>query len=283
MSFISIKEIRTFCQQYTCETLTSDPKNKKAISSFTASNYGELLVDYLKNHAWEQDKDGKTKVYLIKDKNGEIAFYFSLKCGLLYKKQEEVELGQEKEYYLDVICDIMEGTSRQDWSSLKELEDLLMEDFGYDETQKLLKIATYRVESKKDRERDLSKITHVEDCYPAIELMHYCKNTSYYGYKYKDIPFGFVLFWCVVVPQICRITETIGCEYVYLFAADESNAEKNSLIGHYRNAYKFNPMTEAIILKPEYDRNCCALVQEISALKENMLGIWEEYQEPHIL
>ncbi|SEJ96030.1 hypothetical protein SAMN05660742_12920 [Propionispira arboris] len=279
MSFISIKEIRTFCQQYTCETLTSNPKNKDAILSFTTTEYGEPLVNYLQNDAWKHDEDGKTKVYLIKDSKDEIAFYFSLKCGLLYKK--EMELDQEKEYYVDSIYKIMENTTDTSQHELDGLYTDVLATFDVKGATELFNIARSRLEAKKDQERDPSKTTHVAECYPAIELMHYCKNTSYKGYKYTEVPLGFVLFWEVVVPQICRITETIGCEYVYLFAADKSDRSHHRLVDHYRNAYKFDSMTDAVVLKSDYETDCYTLTQDISALKENREGIWKERMEDY--
>ena len=38
--------------------------------------------------------------------------------------------------------------------------------------------------------------------------------------EHLDFPLGFGIFWEVIVPRILEITEHIGCQYLYLFAAD---------------------------------------------------------------
>ena len=66
----------------------------------------------------------------------------------------------------------------------------------------------------------------------------------------------------------------MGCKYIYLFAADRteefevSNVRK--LIRYYRNAFKFYECDEDdfIIVKPDYDKDCYGLIQEVNKLEK---------------
>lgn len=51
-------------------------------------------------------------------------------------------------------------------------------------------------------------------------MKHFCKNEMYIPDEHLDFPLGFGIFWEVIVPRILEITEHIGCQYLYLFAAD---------------------------------------------------------------
>lgn len=74
-----------------CERLTSNSENKELIKSFT-NKRNRGLAESLKNSAWEEDGQGHIAYYLIKDKNGHILFFFSLKCGVLFELLDKKEL-----------------------------------------------------------------------------------------------------------------------------------------------------------------------------------------------
>lgn len=42
------------------------------------------IVNTLQNEAYEDDANHRVAYYVVKNNSGEILFYFSLKCGLLY-------------------------------------------------------------------------------------------------------------------------------------------------------------------------------------------------------
>ncbi len=67
-----------------CERLSANADNLRYVGDFI--NYqNESLADTLKNEAFEEDEKGNIAYYLIKDPDGKILFYFSLKCGSLYE------------------------------------------------------------------------------------------------------------------------------------------------------------------------------------------------------
>lgn len=90
-----------------------------------------------------------------------------------------------------------------------------------------------------------------------MELRHFCKNINYQTEKRK-VPLGVGLFWEVIVPQICKITDLAGCKYLYLFAADNTPTKENhqktrKLVQYYKNDLKFDDIQGLTIIKPTYD------------------------------
>lgn len=73
-----------------CERLSNNEENLRAIGSF-CNNKNPNIVDTLQGSAYEEDESGAIAYYLIKDALGNILFYFSLKCGLLYDEFIEGE------------------------------------------------------------------------------------------------------------------------------------------------------------------------------------------------
>ena len=81
------------------------------------------------------------------------------------------------------------------------------------------------------------------------------------------------MFWKFIVPIIFKIQSLIGCQYLFLFAADMS--EDNNLINYYNVALKFEQPEHIGTNKPKYDFCCRFMCQEINTLKTNQ----EEYFE----
>lgn len=216
-------------------------------------------------------------MYLIKDDSDRIASYFSIKCGLLYSKISELnKLPEPDKTYATYIMEALRDGDQETLTSFMSSTQ-----YTYKELDNFHRIALDELGMKKDDE-DKSSTYNVTECYSAIELRHFCRNSNYSMEKYKTIPLGFGLFWEVIVPNICKITNLIGCKYVYLFAADKSDCcrgDDRKLVNYYKRAYKFDLGVDQTIVKPAYDDECFGLIQEISQLKENRTGIWKTYIE----
>lgn len=160
-------------------------------------------------------------------------------------------------------------------------------EYGASEFKKidaLFDVADKRIDIKNETQElgDGDSSLKVDCCYSAIELQHLCRNELYIPNQEIQIPLGFGIFWEVIVPEILSITQKIGCKYLYLFAADHSeNSDIKKLVYYYKNAFKFYECDEdeITIVKPEYDRHCYGLVQEISKLRLNQEAIWQEYSD----
>ena len=112
---------------------------------------------------------------------------------------------------------------------------------------------------------------------------------------------GFYVFWEIVVEKVLYIASILGCQYLYLFAADNSEQEYiqvsnlypgdweiddeedsqpvYKLVEYYKNELKFEDVQDVTILKPYYDFSCISLLQEISALSENRNAAWIQHSD----
>ena len=106
------------------------------------------------------------------------------------------------------------------------------------------------------------------------------------------------------MPQILEIAEKVGCKYVYLFAADESEnfyedpkenqeipwskgyepddeisrrEKERKLVDYYTKELKFTYISEYKVLKPDFERGCITLFQKIDDLEINRQSVWESH------
>ena len=130
-----------------------------------------------------------------------------------------------------------------------------------------------------DRHREVNTDIHrVHETYPAIEIVHFCVNDNLRE-KWKryhiNHPMSEVLFWHFIAPLICKMQEYIGCQYVFLSAADLS--ENASLINYYNIALKFQLQSNITVSKPLYDFCYTFMCQEIKDLKKHRNNYFEHF------
>lgn len=283
MVFINIEERRAFFQEFECQPLTADTENALLIKNFKSVNSKDDLQDYLVNtsRAWQEDLDGETRVYLIKDKTGNIACYFSIKCGLIVGDDLNVHLSDDERTILELY---VEAKKNGDTEAEENLFAAINSSFP-ERADELFKIALKKLDRKTEAmEIGQSQSTiNVPICYSAIELRHLCRNANYKLDESIGVPLGFGLFWEKIVPIIENISNMIGCKYVYLFAADDSrkvDGNVKKLVRYYKNDFKFYECDESVkLVKPDYDNFCYGLIQRVSDLKKNRNAIWEEFSD----
>ncbi len=291
--------------QLKIELLTSDEANKEIIKNFRSNKKGKSLERYLKEDAWREDQQGITKVYLVKDSDN-IVFFFALGAGLLYKEinSDDINLSTVEKEILDLCVD----------ARLQENNDITPDvvfswyaDADDIDKEKLHRIIDERIQFKLDAKEDLEKsgnsinIKQVSETFPGIVLTHFCKNASYSFPEHLSFPVGFYVFWEIVVEKVLYIASILGCQYLYLFAADNSEQEYiqvsnlypgdweiddeedsqpvYKLVEYYKNELKFEDVQDVTILKPYYDFSCISLLQEISALSENRNAAWIQHSD----
>lgn len=254
------------------------------LSEFVSKKANNTLEAYIRDEdkAWAEDLDGETRVYLVKDKSGNVALFFSVKCGLLVGENLEEKLSEEYQEFVDAVIEVKKS---KDENGIQQMYEAGLSMYG-DEVERLFEIADRRLDTKTEStEIGQSENTiNVPNCISAIELRHLCKNEGFVVPEEVDIPLGFGIFWEIIVPIIIEITEKIGCQYIYLFAADktegQSEIEMKKLISHYKNNFKFSECDEGIkFVKPEYDNHCYGLVQRVSKLESNREAIWHEFSD----
>ena len=109
----------------------------------------------------------------------------------------------------------------------------------------------------------------------------------------------------MIVPHLLDIAKLVGCKYIYLFAADNSEVETTTyhpapiydpfydpydddedqddkveirkLVNYYISELKFHNVTQYKVLKPHYERSCFTLVQEVSELQKNRESVWASH------
>ena len=280
---------------FTCERLTTNPMNLHKIQNFL-SYRGPGLVNALRNFGWEADRSGTTAYYVIKNSTGQIVMFFSLKCGSLfdpgYVKRFAEEFSETQQ-----LWNMWNQARRGDEAAqqyLVELEGLLgKEEFDKRlrnlETDFIVQRSMYR-EIKADKRNEPSdKIIRVDKAHAAIELVEFCANDrtrSSWEAAFNDQlvtrrnTMGKVFFWWFIVPKMIEISQLIGCEYAYLFAADDD--PDGDLVRYYEDALHFRKLTHLGTIKPYYDMNCFFMGRRLFSVDEDHLDpgeIIEDYDD----
>ena len=84
------EEQKKVLDNFSCERLAGNLENIRIVENFYYSRNPQLGQN-LKDKAYEEDENNTTAYYVIKDKEGSVVFYFSLKCGMLYDKIVEAD------------------------------------------------------------------------------------------------------------------------------------------------------------------------------------------------
>lgn len=107
MSIINAKERRVYFQNFNCEVLTANPQNRELIKTFVSKKANNQLETYIKDEdkAWAEDSGGETRVYVVKDESGEIALFFSVKCGLLIGENPKYKLDSEEKNFVSIVLE----------------------------------------------------------------------------------------------------------------------------------------------------------------------------------
>lgn len=142
---------------------------------------------------------------------------------------------------------------------------------------------------------------NVQDTFPAIDIKFLCRNKKYNPGIKLDFRIGVYVFWEIIVPHLLKVSEMVGCKYIYLFASDNSDRSTSKtkepimytpdydpyaddeeeerekvlrLVDYYQKELKFEFVTKYKILKPHFERTCFTLVQEVDGLQENRESVW---------
>lgn len=85
-----------------CQRLSSDINNMYLVESFY-NDTNETIAQTLKNEAFGEDGSNCVAYYVVKHPNGQILFFFSLKCGLLFDHFIRPS-STERNYHFLVFC-----------------------------------------------------------------------------------------------------------------------------------------------------------------------------------
>lgn len=255
-----------------CERLSKEGANNIRLVDDFFNLKGEGLVRSLQNEAFEEDENNTTAYYVIKHHNGQILFFFSLRCGLLYDQfldTRQLELMKELSDRLDTRVQ-EEGVGKEERETLIDLREKLRTRKGL--TKADLKRLTENGESNifDDIEKELNEnISRVGRTFSGIELAHFCSNNQTDDlWEELGLPHsrGTIIFWKFVVNIVLEMVKLVGCQYIFLFAADMTPDGK--LINHYKDQMNFRVPDNLATTKPVYDFACKFMCNEVSQLKE---------------
>lgn len=264
----SIDEVKKIFDSFICVPLCelSDSDNK--LASFSSTFRKNTLDGYLKNEAKYDDEAGKTCVYtILEPENQKIVCFFSLRCGAVFDTHEEDDALRELDTDELRLLKELEKARNTDITTYGQMCQFYRKE--HPKGDMIIKI----VERKATRIKDetSSSCIDVMNSHPSIEIQHFCRCDAHIytlPEEIKQFPLGFGLFWQQIVPKIKEISKLIGCEYLYLFAADKSDDDEKHLVKHYVDDLRFNPAEDLglTIARPEDDQNCWSLIQRINCL-----------------
>ena len=326
---LSIEEQKKFLfERLKIEPLRKTEDNKEDIKAFVQATKGGKISDYLINNAWDDDCDRNTKVFLVRDqKTKEIAFFFAINCGILFSDLNIWNLSQDEKIPFEKYVEAMQKLKVSNISKEDEekANEQLNESMGNlwevvqepDRVSYLLSLADEKVQMLEEKSEALSEtgeaehIQQVQETFPAIDIKFLGRNKEYKPDIELDFRLGVYIFWEIIVPHLLEIAEKVGCKYIYLFAADnteqtekvdnappmwtpdydpyaaedehEDNPEKlRTLVNYYINELKFRYVSKYKILKPHYERRCFTLVQEVESLQSNRESVWQSHMTEDI-
>ncbi len=264
-----------------CERLSSNEDNLRTIGSFYNSR-NDNLVEPLRNEAFEEDENGNVAYYLVKNTNGEILFYFSLKCGLLYDHYIDEKRLQLVKNMLKYLWKLKQDsdTTDDDRQSIDLIFEKLRSRKGFTKSD---------LEKIKRKNKDTQAIDSIEEefaygmkrvgeTFAGIELVQFCANDDCrhiwedFGLKQK---MGVVVFWHFIVPIVLDVMKLVGCQYLFLFAADLS--EDEDLVNYYRTYLHFEDAEDRGTAIPIYDDTCKFMYQEVSNLKLKQSQFYDNF------
>lgn len=281
---MTIEEVKSYFDgHFSVERLTAKAENKDLIKSFKAPEKGFKLGEYLHEKAWEDDLEGETKVYLVKDDEGFLVAFFSIKCGLLYDSHEYEKLNGDELEFVNLVVEQYEMNLPDKGDIIQSYYDCY-DQIADERKDKLMEIALQRYDDSEEirTSKDGSSIKRVHETFSAIEITHLCKNNCY-EYNIDNmmgVSLGSGLFWEKIIPKIKEAISIVGCKYLYLFAADNSDYEKaRSLVRYYKDDFKFDEIQDLIIIKPDYDRKCQAMIQDVLEIERDGIAFWARYKK----
>lgn len=278
----SISEVKSYFDRFRCIPLKELKDASSILCSFTSDIRRNTLANYLKTEALSDDQAGKTRVYVIQDPiTDTIVCFFSIRCGAVYATHEEDDfirsLDVKGQQLLRILEDIRGEHGENLDAYLQMFQRYRKEHADNGLGEKLIKAVEFKAKQKEDQTAE--KCINVENAHPAIEIQHFCKCDDYILPKELldlGFPLGFGLFWQKIVPKVKEVAALIGCEYLFLFAADKSEDDEQHLVMHYKDAMGFLEAEDLglTLARPEDDVKCSSLVQLIALLDNSCEIAW---------
>lgn len=262
-----------------CERLSSNDENFRLVGDFYNTR-NDSIAEVLRNEAFSEDEHGSVAYYVVRHPDGNILFFFSLKNGMLYDQhldEKTISLLKKLYEYLDSLDTDAELTD-EERGIIESVKEKVRSRKGLTKAE-LERIPKKNAKILEDLEQELNEnITHVGKTYSGVELVHFCANNATDElWKGLALPHdrGTLIFWQFIVPIILKVRVLVGCEYLFLFAADIS--EYHTLLDYYRNQMGFADEGERATAKPLYDLSCKFMYMETEKLEDRRNEFFDNF------
>ena len=306
------KQQKAYLESLICQRISRDEANKQVIEAFQQARQYAGITGALKT-GWNVDKQDKIAFYLIKDPtDDQPLLFFSLKCGEVHQPLDPAKLNSTLKNALMLLkaanarCGYLPATRsltllRLYFQAMDNLlyadgkEEIIVEDWANEVIEKQLENGQLpekawlgivrrvcRNQAKLDQykaEMELEKdnIIRTKKTLAAVELVHFCAHEparKKWAAMQMGKSLGRTMFWQFIEPKIREIRELVGCEYLYLFAADSSR--EGELVKLYQEM-GFEFRDDLYVTKPSYDFCCYFMCQEVTRLKARRNEFFRTY------
>lgn len=257
-------EQKNLLKEFKCVRISSNKKYDDMTVDFECKR-GEGLVVRLQSKAFSEDKNGEIAHYLIVYDEMPV-FYFALKSGSLFTPLEHNlhEIGTD---ILNQWNALSPNVNVNDLPSIvKEVLDQSMSyKYPYELVETCSEYDYLCKDIKLEKNTPAIQVTHT---YSGIEIVVFCANDNARKmWRSQAIPhtLGKTMFWSKIVPILLRTRKIIGCQYCFLFAADNSTDE--TLVNYYETDLKFQRIKDFGSTKPKYDFQCVSMFCDIHELE----------------
>lgn len=303
-------EQKAYLNSLICQRISDDEANKDTIKKFSNPLSSPGITGALKN-GWNADKKDRLAYYIIKDPaDNEPLLFFSLKCGEIHlpldpakldnsvkqslillqaaasrAKRILLPLGGIREYYIAMdALSIAKQFEVEDWAK-EVIEKQLVDDDLPEKAWLGVWKRVFRSRSKlelykAELEEEKDNIIRTKKTFPAVELVHFCAHAPAQE-KWKSLnmgrSLGRTMFWHFIEPKIRDIRKLVGCEYLYLFAADD---DRNGSLCTLYKEMGFDFRDDLYLTKPSYDFCCYFMCQNVSGLRTRKNEFVRNFNEP---
>jgi predicted house-cleaning noncanonical NTP pyrophosphatase (MazG superfamily) len=252
-----------------CQRLSSDCSNMYLVESFY-NDINDTIAQTLKNDAYKEDEENSVAYYVVKHPNDQILFFFSLKCGLLFDHFIKPELLDQLQKLAEGLNDISDDKTLtpEQRRDITDVMEKIRANKGVTK-EDIHKLRQQKLDILEELEKEFNAdIARVGKTFSGIELVHFCSNSeaddSWGNFELPQLR-GTIVFWYFVVPKVLEALKYVGCQYLFLFAADKSKDEK--LVRYYEDQLNFKRPDELATAKPFYDFTCKFMCHKISSLE----------------
>jgi len=262
-----------------CQRLSSDIKNLYEVENFS-NDVNDDIAQTLRNEAFKEDESNSIAYYVVKHPNGQMLFFFSLKCGLLFDHFINPDLLKQLQKLAEELNDISDDRSLtpQQKRDVTDVMEKIRANKGVT-IDDIHKLRQQKLDILEELEKEFnSDIARVGKTFSGIELVHFCSNTeaddSWDNFGFPQLR-GTIIFWYFVVPKVIEAIKYVGSQYLFLFAADRSKDEK--LVRYYEDQLNFIRPDELATAKPFYDFTCRFMCHDISSLEEERQAFFDNF------